>query len=449
MFGLASRAVVAALLCTVAACATRTVPPVLPTAVKYPEFTYPVVPAGLRQAPAADQVDLGWRYLQNDDLRGAQREFTAALKRNPGLYPAQTGTAYVELARREYDDAVRAFDVALKGIPDYVPALVGKGQALLALKRDADALAAFEAALTADPSLVDVRGRVEVLRFRSLQEIIDSGRRAAAAGRLDDARVAYERALATSPETSFLHRELGLVERRRGNAEAALTHLRRAVELDSADAAALVQIGEILEQRQDYAGAETAYRRAAELEPSEDLSARLATIAARAREARLPAEFKAIGTSDQITRGELAALIAVRFESLLRTAPPRQAVMTDTRGHWAAAWITEVARAGVIEPFENHTFQPRTRVRRGDLATAVSRVLALVAARDPALRQRLAERPRIADMSAGHLNYTAAAAAVASGVMPLLEGNRFQVNRAVSGAEALETIERLLKLVGG
>ena len=50
--------------------------------------------------------------------------------------------------------------------------------------------------------------------------------------------------------------------------------------------------------------------------------------------------------------------------------------MTDTRGYWAEPWITQVARAGVIEPFPNHTFQPRTLLRRADLATAVSRLVA-------------------------------------------------------------------------
>ena len=36
--------------------------------------------------------------------------------------------------------------------------------------------------------------------------------------------------------------------------------------------------------------------------------------------------------------------------------------------------------------------------------------------------------------------------AVASGVMPLLDGARFQVNRVVTGAEALETVARLRAL---
>ena len=44
--------------------------------------------------------------------------------------------------------------------------------------------------------------------------------------------------------------------------------------------------------------------------------------------------------------------------------------MTDARNHWAATWIMTVVRAGIIDPFDNHTFQPRALVRRTDLALA-------------------------------------------------------------------------------
>ena len=50
------------------------------------------------------------------------------------------------------------------------------------------ALAAFERALIVDPSLTDLNRRVEVLRFRNVQDVIDAAQTAAKAGRLDDAR---------------------------------------------------------------------------------------------------------------------------------------------------------------------------------------------------------------------------------------------------------------------
>jgi hypothetical protein len=163
----------------------------------------------------------------------------------------------------------------------------------------------------------------------------------------------------------------------------------------------------------------------------------------KAREARLPAEIRTIPALAQVTRGDLAGLIGIRLDRVLASVPERQVVITDTRGHWAADWIMAAARAGVIEPFENHTFQPRAQVRRSDLAAAVNRIVTILASRDPALRKRIAERPKIADMSAGHLSYPAVSVAVASGVMPLLDGGRFQPGRSVTGAEAVDVVDRL------
>jgi hypothetical protein len=289
---------------------------------------------------------------------------------------------------------------------------------------------------------------VEVLMFRSLKDVIEAARAAAAAGRIAEARSAYERALQASPDSAFLYRELGLVERKQGSVEAALDRFRRAAELDPGDAVSLAQTGELLDERQDFAGAEAAYRRAADIEASGDLTARIAAVAERARDARLPAQFRSIAGSTQITRGDLAALLGIRLEEILRGAPVREVVITDTQGHWAASWIVQVARAGVMEPFANHTFQPDTRITRADLAGAVSRVVALMAASRPDLRPRLAERPQIADMAAGHLSYPAVSVAVASGVMRLLDGERFQVARPVSGAEATEAVARVRALAG-
>jgi tetratricopeptide (TPR) repeat protein len=441
-------AIVLGLLLLAGACAPRTVPPV-PSVPRYTDFVFPAVPQELRRTPGAERIDTGWRFLQNGDLGGADREFAAALKRSPSLYPAQAGAGYVALARQEHDRAVSAFDTALGVAPRYVPALVGRGQTLLALGRDNEALAAFEAALAVDSSLTDLARRIEVLRFRDLQGVISEARAAAAAGRRAEARAGYEGALKATPDSAFLHRELGLLERQDGNVQIALDHFRRAADLDPGDSVPLVQIGEILEQQQDYAGAEAAYRKAVDIEPDSAVSARIAAVAERARDAKLPAEFRAIPAASEMTRGDLAALIGVRLEPLLRAAPPRQVVLTDIGGHWAAPWVTQAAQAGVIEAFENHTFQPRAPLRRGDLAAAVSRLVSLLAADRPELRAKITEQPRFSDLGAGHLSYPAASVAVASGVMPMLDGNRFEVGRGVTGAEAVGAVDRLRALAAG
>lgn len=431
------------LIVMIAGCAMKSAPPLPPT-LKYQDFVYPTaIPAA---APPALAVDRGWRYLQNDDLKNAGREFSAVLKRTPDFAPAHAGEGYVALAQQDYMHALDRFELALRGAPAYAPALVGKGLALLSMMRDTEARAAFEAALRADPSLTGLGARIDVLKFRELQALIASAREAMNAGRLDEARDAYQKAIAATPDSAVLYREFGMVERRRGDADAALTQFNKAVALDPADAIALAQAGELLEARGDFQGAETAYRNAATADPFAGYDKKAEAVAAKARDARLPAEFRAIATSPRMTRGDLAALIGVRFEDVLGRAPRTPAVITDTAGHWAAAWIAQVVATGVMPEFDNHTFQPRGALRRVDLAEAVSALLQILARTHPALQAQLAGKPSIADMSPSHLNYPAVAAAVSAGVLPLADGNRFDIERAVPGEEAVAALDRLRAL---
>jgi tetratricopeptide (TPR) repeat protein len=437
-------AAVAAIAVLAASCAARpAVMPPAPAAPRYPDFLYPVV------APTADSIQItrierGWRYLQANSLGNAEREFQAALKLQPSFHPAEAALGYLELARGDEKDAVARFDRALEGDAGYVPALVGRGRALLALGRDADALVSFEAAVKADPSLADLQSRIEVLRFRAVQDNLDRARAASDAGRLDEARAAYGQAIAASPDSAFLYRDLALVERTAGEPAVALEHFRKAVSLDPSDARSLAQIGAILEEQGDAAGALEAYERARAIDPAEVPAGRIAALRDAAALARLPAEYRAIPNAVTATRGEIASLIGVRLAALVAQARPRQAVVTDIRGHWAQQWILPVVRAGIMDTQPNYTFQPNARVRRGDLAQTVGRVLNLIAARKPAAAKAWqSARLKIADVAPGHLSYPAVSQAVAAGVMPLDGTGTFQLLRPVTGAEAIEVIGRL------
>ena len=395
---------------------------------------------------SAEHVDLGWRYLQIDDLRGADREFSAALKSSAMMYPAHAGHGYVALARRDFDRALTAFDVALGADRFYVPALVGRGQALLALRREGEALAAFDAALAADPSLTDVRQRAEVLRFRGLQDVIEAARSAAKSGRAPEARAAYERAIAASPDSAFLYRELGVLERRAGNSGQALSRLRRATELDPLDEIALVQLAELLEAGQDFVGAEVAYRKAVALNPSPELEAR--TRHGRQERARGAAAAGVQG------RPHLRAADAWRARRAHRgsaRAPRARGSEASGRGHRHARTLGgNVDRGGGQRRHHRALREPHLPTRRGHPPRRPGDGDQPPAGGDrvwrSGLRARLAERPVIADMNQRHNQYAAAAAAVSSGVMPLLEGGRFQVERVVSGSEAVEVLDRVRTL---
>ena len=447
------RNVLLASLVFASACAPKIVPAPVVTAPKFPDFMRPAVPPALANSLAADMTARGWEFLQAGDLKTAEGEFSTALKVTPAFYPAEASLGYVELARADVKAALPHFDHALELHPQHndVSALLGRAQALLALNRESDALAAFEAALAADPSQTDLVQRVEVLKFRSVEQGLARARDAARAGRLDEAAQAYTAAIASSPDSPFLYRELAGVERQKGDAAAALEHLRKAVALDAGDAKSLGQIGEILEDGGDIAGATAAYTDALTIEPNASIEKRLDEVRARSALARLPAEYRAIEEAPQITRGDLAALIGIRLGALLPAASRSgdAALITDVRNHWASTWILAVARAGVMDPFANHAFQPRAVVRRTDLALAAGRLLVRVAARPPGRGTAWeGARLKFSDLSPGHLAYPAASAAVAAGVMNVGPDNAFQPSRLVTGAEAIEAVAKIEALAG-
>jgi tetratricopeptide (TPR) repeat protein len=414
---------------------------------------FPQVPPDLQRLAAATAGHReGWAWLQAGDLRNADRSFSEVLKRQPGFYPSEAGIGYLSLARGDQKRALEWFDRALSDSQSYAPALVGRGEALLGLQREAEALQAFEAALEADPSLSALRSRVEVLRFRGLQDSVASARAAASAGRLEEARAAYQRALAASPESPFLYRELAAIERALGQNDMALQHVKEAIARDPSDGTAHLLLGDLMEQQGSLDEAAAALERAKALGVSEsNLDERLEQLKKRAALARLPAEYQAIPEASRITRADLAALIAIRLDQVVRAARrPDPVLVTDARGTWAEPWIASVTRAALMEVYSNHTFQPRAVVRRSDLAQTASRVLAVIASRDPDLAKRWHdEAVTFTDIGPGHLSYRAAAIAVAAGILTPTEGGGFQPSRPVSGAEAIEAVSRLEALASG
>jgi hypothetical protein len=164
----------------------------------------------------------------------------------------------------------------------------------------------------------------------------------------------------------------------------------------------------------------------------------------------MPTEYRSIGDSAALTRGQLAALLAVRLDPLLAGARSVSAVViTDTRAHWAAPYILTAARTGLMDVYPNHTFLPDQVVRRAEMARSVSKVLELIAKRQPQLASAWRNPKRtFPDVAPSHLSYPAAALAVEADVMTTAADGSFQLTRPVTGTEAVAAVDKLVQLGG-
>jgi tetratricopeptide (TPR) repeat protein len=431
----------AALLWLVPACAPKVAPPTAPGAPKYPDYVFPAAPASFKDPQLLARQDAAWRALQTGDTREAARVFGEVLKRTPAFYAAEAGLGYVQTAEGKYPAALATFDRVLKSAPKYAPALAGRAEALAASGQAELAIESFEAARAADPRLADLGRRIEVLRFARVNELVAAARKAAEDGRLDDARRAYARAIATSPDSAFLHRDLGLVALNAGDTDAAIESLSTASRLDPDDARTWMALATAHENAGQLLEAIAELERVQTLDPSEPTRAAIARLRERIDTQKFPPEYQAIPSAVQITRGDLAALLGLRVVPLLNGRRTAGVVVTDARGHWAATWILASTRAGLMDVFPNHTFQPRAAVRRVELAQVVSRVLAAL---PPSVARPTT--PAIADVPAQHLSYPSIASAVGAGIIPLVDGGMFRPSRPVTGQEAVDVVGRLESL---
>jgi tetratricopeptide (TPR) repeat protein len=432
-----------------AACVSTIAPPAVVTSPRFPTYPQPEIPATLRASrDMVERNDVAWRRLQSGDVRGANRDFAGLVKQHPAFYPAETGLGFVHLADRDFKAAAARFSAVVAREARYVPALVGLAEAQIGLNNDGQAIAALERVLAIDPKREAARTRLELVRFRMVQALIDEGRRARQANRLDVAEQAFEKALAISPTSTLILRELAQVELRAGRADDAEAHVRQAIKLDSGDAEGHASLGEVLDERGRYRDAAASYRRAVSLDDRPEWRTAAADLSEKADMAALPREFGNLSATATVTRAHVAAYVGIRLGTIIEGAPQRAvAVATDVGRHWASPWILPVTRAGVMNVYPNHTFQPGTAVRRGDLAQVMAQLIALaVPARSADLAGWRAARPRFPDLPQSNVFYQPAALAVTAGVMsPDADGN-FRSTQPATGADLTRAVARIDQL---
>ena len=178
-----------------------------------------------------------------------------------------------------------------------------------------------------------------------------------------------------------------------------------------------------------------AYDDALALEPNGRVEAKRNALVTRAEAARLPAEYRAI----ERRRRSREAIWRRSSASAWRRCsgdPPARSRRDDRHPRSLGRELDSGRRPRrrSCDPFANHTFQPRTIVRRVDLAQAID---ADCWRKSRWSRRRRRERwanarGRFTDIAAGHLAYPAASTAVAAGVMAAAPRRRVS---AVAGGD--------------
>ena len=162
------------------------------------------------------------------------------------LYPAavelHVGVGYARLAREEFAWARRSFEEALVLDGEHEDALAGLGESLLKFGRTEAALASF-------------RRTLELGYQDDLDLMLQVGRALFRDGMAAEAREFFEVAVQQAPDSAEAVALVGYTWHRSGDDDAAITSLRRALQLDGDHAEARIYLANILYDRGEYEAA--------------------------------------------------------------------------------------------------------------------------------------------------------------------------------------------------
>jgi tetratricopeptide (TPR) repeat protein len=419
-----------------ASCAPKAPAPRLPDT---EDYVFPSAGRGELSPAEVRKIEEAWKRVLAGDPAGA-RGFEKLLQSRPKLVPATTGLAYARLRGGRAAEASRLFQIALDERSEYLPALVGAGSAALR-QGDADAaLAFYRLAQTVAPGDAVVRRRLPQIKLQVTEKRVAQARQDLERGNAEKATTEYRAALDAAPEVGGVRLELANLLLAQGDAPGAVALLEQD---PVGDRQVLLRQGEILIGMQDYARAIDVYRRLLVRDPRDEEALRRSREVRDAQELLLmPEEYRRIATAPRLTRADLAALMDVKVAALRRVAEREPKVAIDISGSWARDHIADVLALDIMDVYPNHTFQPGAMVRRSDVARALGRVLDLL--RWP----RAASASVPSDMSPANVAYDRVERVLGAGLMDVTPAGAFEPWRPVTGPEAIDAIEALVRLVG-
>jgi tetratricopeptide (TPR) repeat protein len=371
-------------------------------------------PAARNPVPKQLQKDydkLWKRFLSGKEDAKVLKDSEKLLKKNAEAVAPLLLQSYMDIYGGRLPDAERKLHSVLSRQPSEPIALYYLAEIAYAREDFLEATRFYTRLRQAEPSATGIDMKRQRALLLAMEALVQSARQASSDDRLADAERLYRQALELAPQEPLLRKQLAEVLVLRGKTDEAEQIANRAL----------------------FSGeGEQAPRLARPPEPEWDDLTRWGTQIDHFRELR---------TSPAITREQFAALLARYFPQLTGVQHPRE-VMTDVEDSWAQSSIQTVVAAGILDPMPNHAFQPARTVSRGEFAEAMARLTRLLG-----LFPEGVSPISPLDVVPGSTLYRELQPVLGLELLFLDNAGNFDVSAPVGGEEAVNTAEKLLRLI--
>jgi tetratricopeptide (TPR) repeat protein len=385
----------------------------------------------------AQRFDKSWKDFSLGRTKKAQKDWSSLLKKHPASPRLLTALSYTDLTFQQPNFAIPRLEAALKSDPKYLPALQTLARYFYGQKNFERAFWYTSKLAELLPDDPQVRSDLETLRLIVTDRLLADAHTARAKARWQEAENLYHRAIVAAPELGSLSRELGDVYGYEGKWLEAEASYLKALRLDANDVAAKKRLAEVYLHLNRPDSAQRLLKELSEQNAQDaEIKSMLDNILAHSDP--IEEALIVIRQQPQISRGDFAALLGVRFpflKELAATAPP--VILTDLGSHWGKKYLPLIAGLNLVPAFPNHQFRPATLVRRYEVATAIDRLLTLVnrLPKDDPVPQKIVDVPRT------NPHYGSIDRIISLRLMTLDNNDRFSPQFGVSGAEALQILD--------
>ncbi len=388
-------------------------------------------------------IEDAWRSLKQGNGNKARKALMRLDEQNPFYY---VGMGYAYFMMNDLALAEDFFKAAQRYSPDMIIIHLGLGQIYYRTGRDDLAFAEFREIINRDPDHIWVRAQYESIKNQKTQESLDTGKAYLDAGNQESSKEAFLRALYYSPDSLQAHLALADIFQKENNTENALVHLEAASELDPENIEALKKLGDILFIANDNTRGLEVYGKLLEKEPdNQEYQQRADILKNRLGIFELPNQYKAIISSEAVSKEEVAALLAIKFKDILEKTSKKPPIIIDIATSWADDYILQMTSLGLLDIYPNHTFRPKKIITRAEMAEILLRLVNHLGNRGYRFIQQIPpENIQISDVSTDNYYYQPIIHIVSYDIMGLSPDKTFKPDLPLSGQDAIRLLDIIL-----
>jgi cytochrome c-type biogenesis protein CcmH/NrfG len=386
----------------------------------------------------------GWEQLQKGDSDSAYKSFQ--LSEVP-LDKKQAAFGYVFLARKKFSAAAAQFTQALATNPDNLEASMGMAMIQEYEGKTAEAYQTYGNLLVKAPEDAWIKLKYESIRSSATQGFLLEAEKAKNSDKAKYIR-ALEQAAWFSPDMTAI--TMQIADHYYGENEwlRSLPYYEAVLEKDAHNETVLLKLASLYEKKEKFDMALVSLDRLLANKPGDPfLESEKERIRDRIQEMNLPEKFKKIFFKTEINREELAALIGYYFEPFIKMDRAPE-IITDIDGSFAREYIIKTCTSGIMGARPDHTFDRFSTPDRAMFAEILNSLIRYLEKNDLRLRfTPLATAASGADLSPLHKNYDVIAFLVNSQILPLDAENNFNPTQAVSPADVIYALKKILNSI--